>query len=323
MPHADPSYVAFANPLDHAWHFALLEVVVFACFALTVVHAARAWREGDRWPAFRWLVIFVYGVIMEMIAFNYWQNYDHGQFTVQLYHRLLPLYVPCIYVVLHVTGIEAVARLKLRALPEALLTGLAICLLDVPFDITGPDAGWWTWSAHDGVVAARWLGVPVTSYYWYMLFGAILAALCRAARKRVEPRGLAIYAAAAVAVAVGVVVLGIIAFLPFHAIHALGVPEDAIVLVHLAGCAVLAVATRPADPAPMPRALAPIPVALPATFLVVMASLVARGSAGDGADGAKKLVAIAAAGLATWWLAAQPRIWRAQRSAAARARVPS
>src|SRR5947208_1510296 len=102
MPtHADPTYVAIASPLDHAWHFAGLEIVVFTCLAITIAHAARAWRAGDRFPAFRWLAIFLYGVVMELIAFNYWQNYEHGQFTVQLYHRLLPLYVTAVYVVFH------------------------------------------------------------------------------------------------------------------------------------------------------------------------------------------------------------------------------
>jgi hypothetical protein len=302
MPPADPSIVAFASPLDHPWHFAGLEAVVFACFALTVVHVVRAWRRGDRWPAFRWMTVLVYGVVMEMIAFNFWQNYEHGQFTVQLYHRLLPLYVPCIYVVLHVTGLETVARLGLGAAPEALLSGVAIALLDVPFDVTGPDAGWWTWSVHDGVLAARWLGVPVADYYWYMLFGAILAALCRAARPRLEGRSAAAHFAGAVAVAVATVVLGVIAFLPYHAIHALGVPESAIVAAHLVGGAALAVAVRPGDrPRATPRALLPIPMVLPVWHFIVLAWLASRGAAVAAVSA--KLAVIAAAGAAWWWLA--------------------
>jgi hypothetical protein len=138
-----------------------------------------------------------------------------------------------------------------------------------------------------------------------MVFGAILAALCRAARRRVEPRSVLAYAAAAVGVAIAVVVLGVIAFLPVHAIHALGVPEDAIVAAHFVGCAAVALTARPTElPLSMPRALRPVPLALPLWHLVVLAWLASHAAA---AAAPAKLAAIAAAGAASWWLATTKR----------------
>jgi hypothetical protein len=138
-----------------------------------------------------------------------------------------------------------------------------------------------------------------------MLFGAILAVLCRAAqrRMRIEARPFGVLLAASAGVAVGVVVLGVVGFLPFHALHALGVPEDAIVLAHALGCAVLAITARPTEAVqPMPSALRAIPVLLPLWHLVAFASL-AHGAANAPA----KLASIACAGVGSWWLATAKR----------------
>ena len=123
--------------------------------------------------AFQWLVVFFYGVAMELIELNAFPDYAHGQFTVQLYHRKLPLYVTFVYVVFHYTGLRLASRFRfsLGQVAEAVTCGLAILLLDVPFDIAGVDARWWTWVPSEHDVAQRWLGVPLTSYAWYLIFG--------------------------------------------------------------------------------------------------------------------------------------------------------
>ncbi len=240
MTSPDPSYVALGDPLAHPLHFLGLELVFTACFALTILDVRARYARGERYALFQWLVVFAYGVAMELLAFNAFPDYEHGQFTVQLYHHKLPLYVTFVYFVFHYTGLRLVARRGLGLFAEAVACGLAILLLDVPFDLAGAAAGWWTWhpSSHD--VAQRWLGVPLTSYEWYLLFGAVLAGVCRAVRPRVERRSLGAYVVLAPLVAVAIIVLGIIGFLPFHALEAIGVPAAAIVGAHAAAAFVVA-----------------------------------------------------------------------------------
>jgi hypothetical protein len=243
--------MAFANPFSHPLHRFALEIVVLACFALTLRHAAIRYRAGERRYLFQLVAIVVYGITMELIAFNYIQSYEHATFTVELYRGLLPLYVTFVYVVIHYTGLVLVQRLGLRWFPEAVVAGLAMALLDLPFDITGVDAKWWSWSSADPNNAVRWFGVPVTSFEWYLLFGGALAALCRALRARVERWHAATWLALAPAVAIGIIVVGTIAFLPFHAFVALGASPGAVVAAHAAIALVVAiVARRSATPAP-------------------------------------------------------------------------
>jgi hypothetical protein len=264
-------WIAFNSPLARPWHQLGLELVVGAAFALTLHHVLRCYRSGDRYPLFQWLVILAYGILLELIAFNFYQNYDHAQFTVQLYHRKLPLYVPAVYIVFHYAGLKTIERLRYGFVVEALLVGFAICLLDVPFDITGVQAGWWTWSASDPRLAYRWLGVPVTSYYWYLTFGAVFAALCRFLRPRLAARSLVTYALVAPLVAVAVIVLGPVAFLPFHGLHALGLSEGAIVAAHLTAVAALLLFARTAATVRAAWQVTAIAVALYAWHLGLLA----------------------------------------------------
>src|SRR5262245_11362419 len=101
-------FVAFNNPFAQPLHFAGVELIVVAAFVLTLRDALR------RQALFQWLLAFCYGITMELIAFNYLNNYAHGQFTIQLYHRQLPLYVVCIYPVFHYTGLTLVQRWNLK-----------------------------------------------------------------------------------------------------------------------------------------------------------------------------------------------------------------
>ena len=100
--------ITFTNPVSLAWHHLGLELVVYIGFALTVRHALGEYRRGNGFHAFQWVVIFIYGLIMELVSFNFIDNYVHATFTVQFYHGLLPLYITCIYVVFHYTGIKLV-----------------------------------------------------------------------------------------------------------------------------------------------------------------------------------------------------------------------
>jgi hypothetical protein len=221
--------------LPHAWHFFGLELAVGTAFALSLTHAIENRKSG---ALFQWLTAFFYGITIELIAFNYWNNYDHGQFTVQLYHGKLPLYVTFWYPAIHYAGLKLVESWRLGRWSEPFVVGLCLMLIDAPFDTIGPDAGWWRWALKDANVEARWLGVPVTSYYWYLLFGAIYAALTRALKMRsflVAPL-----------VAPAIIVLGMIAFVPFHLLKAAHVPDGLIVGAHIAACAALTFTVRPA-----------------------------------------------------------------------------
>lgn len=271
----DPTYLALSNPLARPWHFTGLELVMLASLAITLAHAISRARPGERWHLFQWLVAFLYGVAMELIAFNYLNNYDHAQFTIQLYHRKLPFYVVCLYPTLHYVGIELVQRWKLSVVSEALLTGFAICLLDIPFDVAGIAVGWWRWSSSDPILAIRWLGVPITSYYWYLIFGAVFALLSRLYRVKLAHRS-ALWFAIAPVFSIGIIVGGTIGFLPFHGLRALHVPPEAIVAAHLALCAVLALWLRPQEARPLdaPSAIA---LVFAAFHVAVVVEYVARG----------------------------------------------
>ena len=233
-PLVDTTYFTLWPPGSSGVAFLGLEAVVLLCGALTFVHAR---RSGN---LFTWSAIFIYGVALEIIAYNAFPNFTHGQFTVMFYHRKLPLYVTFVYPVMLYTSWASVRRLGLPAWAQAVVTGLAIVALDAPFDIVGPDAGFWSWSALDPNVGHRWLGVPVTSYYWHLTWGAILTALGRLLEPRLPRVGPVLVAGATIA-------LGRVAFLPFDLLLPLGVSQGAIAAsaIGLAAAVALAV-VRPA-----------------------------------------------------------------------------
>jgi len=226
------TFVTFQDPRELPASFVALEVVVLTWGALTLWHALRAHRRGDRAALLTWSTIFVYGLLMEIGAFNLVDNYAHGQFTVMFYDRQLPLYIMAVYPVLLYTGIAAARALRLRPVREAIAAGLLIVAIDLPFDITGPRLGWWRWFDTDPNIAYRWAGVPVTSYYWHLSFGAILAYLtARVARNRAPaPWHVPV-------LVLLTIVVGVVAFLPFHGLKTLGVGDGVIVGTALAGAA--------------------------------------------------------------------------------------
>src|SRR5690606_6899027 len=92
-----------------------------------------------------------------------------------LYDRQLPLYVTALYPTFLYTGIMIARRLGLSRIAEGCAAGLIIVAIDMPYDIMGPVLGWWYWSDTEPNIAARWQGVPVTSYCWHLTFGAVMA----------------------------------------------------------------------------------------------------------------------------------------------------
>jgi hypothetical protein len=154
------------------------------------------------------------------------------------YHHKLPLYVTAVYPALLYTGIATARRFHFPPWAEGFAAGLLIVALDVPFDVVGPSVGWWKWSAHDPQLAYRWCGVPVTSYYWHLAFGGILAALTTAIGPHLHrPRQLLL----ALPAALLTIVLGVISFLPLHGLAAIGVSHGIVVACAWVICAVILV----------------------------------------------------------------------------------
>jgi hypothetical protein len=123
-------------------------------------------------------------------------------------------------------------RLGIRPALEGFAAGLVIVSIDMPFDILGPVVHWWSWSDKDPNVAARWLDVPVSSYYWHLAFGGILASLTTLVGRRL--RRLPSLLLLSLPISALVIVLGVASFTPYHALAALGVPQQAIVFGALA-----------------------------------------------------------------------------------------
>ncbi|MFT5434924.1 MAG: hypothetical protein ACI9OJ_005640 [Myxococcota bacterium] len=295
--------MSLTNPFANPWHQTGLELVVYVLFALTVRHAWTRHKAGESYHLFQWLAMLLYGLIMELVSFNLFQNYRHATFSVQFYQGQLPLYITCIYLVFHYTGIKMVERLHLPRFKEGLLCGLAIMCIDVPYDMLGVDAGWWVWfdnveaALHPRFVEAvstRWFGVPVTSYYWYLMYGALLSIFSRFAWARLKGASLTRKLAAAPLVSVAVVVAGALAFeVMFWAPRALGASDHAIVGTYLALVLCFAALVRAPKAESAPRWLVAMPLAFHGYHLIILAWLWSRGDFSDGL--AKTAIVLSAA----------------------------
>jgi hypothetical protein len=284
---SDPSFISLHNPFEAGWHFAGLELVVYVCFGLTIWHAWTRHRAGDSFHLFQWIALFIYGLIMELLAFNFMQNYAHAAFSVQLYHGELPLYITCMYLVFHYTGIKMVERLGLPLLKGGILAGLAIVFIDIPFDSLGVDAGWWIWADNTETalhprfveaVATRWYGVPITSYYWYLMYGAMLYIFTHALYPKLKTRSLGSRLACAPLVSIAVCVAGALAFeLMFWLPRGLGVSEHVIVATWFAVVLALAAMVRAPAARPPERWLVINVVLFHAFHLLVMVWLWSAG----------------------------------------------
>ena len=182
-------------------------------------------------------------------------------------------------------------RFRLGLVPEAFTAGLLMVAMDAPFDVLGAYHGWWSWSATDPNTAFRWYGVPVTSYYWHLAWGGILGGLTRAfGRWGGALRRPWRIAALALPISALTIVLGVVAFLPFHFLKARGVADGTIVAGLIVVSAAVGVLARRASPEALPRdaRLFAIPLVYNAYFLVVALAGLAQGGRGvrwqDGDD---------------------------------------
>jgi hypothetical protein len=285
------------NPFAQPLSFVGLEIVVLACAALTLAHAVRAWRDRrELLPLFTWVAVLFYGVAMEIVSYSTVDNFTHGPFTVMLYRGRLPLYIVALYPVLLYTGIAAVRRLGLSRWAEPFVAGFAIVLLDIPFDVLGPDAGWWSWSSTDPALRARTLGVPFVSYYWHITFGGCLALLTRSADRWLAPAKARLTKLAfAPLFGASTIALGGLSFVPFHLLQRAGVSDAANLALLVTGClAVLAFARKGAVQA-KDRLLLSVPAAYHLFFLLV---LISRGGDAEAADKAVVVVLGTACSLA-------------------------
>jgi hypothetical protein len=223
----DSRYLTVYDPWTIPANFHGLELVIGIGFLLTLRHAIARHRSGDRWPLFLWLTTLSYGVWMELLTYNTVDNFSHAQFTVMLYYKQLPLYVVMLYPTFVYVAVQSARRLGMGSVGTFFTVGLLAVMIDVPFDIMGPDCKWWWWNedAEDpwGLVAHRWLGVPVSSYCWHLLFEGSQWLVAHRLRGRVDRfttrsvtatilRALPL---AAIAGALSVVV-GVIVMMPFH-----------------------------------------------------------------------------------------------------------
>lgn len=70
------------------------------------------------------------------------------------------------------TASAFVSRLRLGKVSEALATGLAVVLIDIPYDIMAVKFVHWTWHDTDPNIYDRHYWVPWTSYYFHATFAA-------------------------------------------------------------------------------------------------------------------------------------------------------
>jgi hypothetical protein len=294
----DTSFVTLSTPGSVGLSFLALEVTVVICGVLALLHALRERRRGDGAPLFVWGVSFTYGIVMELLSYNFLTSFAHGQFTVMFYHHQLPLYVVTLYPVLQYTSIVTARRLRTGLVPRMLLAGLFIVAMDMPFDILGPTQGWWIWSASDPNMAFRWHDVPVTSYYWHLAWGGLLAGVTqvfgRYGGDAQRPWRIALLA---LPLAFLTIVLGVLSFLPFHLLKYLGVPDGTIVAGLFAVALAVTFLSRGNAPAAAPRdaRLLVIPALYYAGLVVIaIAEMANRGTAFGGRMAVISVVTMAA-----------------------------
>jgi hypothetical protein len=122
----------------------------------------------------------------------------------------------------------------------------------------------------DPNLAFRWLDVPVLSYEWYLIFGAVCAIECRLLWRLLEKRPFWLATLVALPAGSFVIVFGVIAFLPFHGLAALGLDHGTLVAIHLGACAVLALAA-PGERRTISRPLAAAVAIVPLVCVLALA----------------------------------------------------
>ncbi len=233
-----------------------LELVILLGFILTLRHALRERRSGHPSGLLLWLSALFYGVWMELLSYNTIDNFSHAQFTVMFCGKQLPLYVVLLYPTFIYVAVTSARKLKTGALATFFTAGLLALMIDVPFDIMGPDCGWWIWHQGGddpgGLVAYRWLGVPVSSYCWHLLFDGSHAPLTGRVGARLHARLAGrgtLYTFTAllpVSALLGVLAIlsGVLVMMPFHLFRAIGLSDGQFTISLLLTASVVVLLSR-------------------------------------------------------------------------------
>jgi len=226
--------VTIYDPSTISANFHSLEVAFILGFVLTLRHALCERKRGNLGGLVLWLTALMYGIWMELLTYNTIDNFTHAQFTIQFYYKQLPFYVILLYPTFIYAAVLAARRLKVGPVATFFTAGLLAVMIDIPFDIMGPDCGWWWW--HEGgedpygLVGHRWLGVPVSSYCWHLLFngsqGSVTSRFSEGLQARLGGRGLlatlaGLTPATMILGALGLL-MGVVVMMPFHAFRAVG-----------------------------------------------------------------------------------------------------
>ena len=180
------SYIYFNNPFTlKNWTFNVVETTVFLGAILGFLHSIREYKKrGNKAPFFLYLTCVWYGIFLEVIVYNFVDNFWHGEFSVMFYHNRFPLYILLIYPSLIYHVFMTIERHKIYLLPygrfiEAIIIGWASQMMYLLYDNIGPHLHWWIWNPGDVTLQPMWEGVPATSYHWIFGFTVAFAWLCR------------------------------------------------------------------------------------------------------------------------------------------------
>lgn len=152
--------------------FVIFEVMVYVLTIFTWKHAMAKQRT----------MVWALGISIGIFNDLFWMglpnanNFWHAQALFMLTDRL-PLYIPCVYVVVFYVGASVAAALKLPALAEAASAGLVSHLVYAPYDIAGPRFLWWTWHTGDTSVSMRQANAPFASSMFVMFYFMMCTAM--------------------------------------------------------------------------------------------------------------------------------------------------
>jgi len=219
--------------------FLIIEVIFYFLALLTFKHAM---CSGGRYR-YLWFTTILHGCVVESLSYflpdidNFW----HAQSMVMLLGKRLPLHIVLFYPVFIYTAFVSVSRMRLKAWAEPFAVGLAVVLLDVPFDIVGIKLLFWTWHDTDPNVYDRMYWVPWTSYYFHAAFASAFAVLFFGTRRvlcsspRFDSDGFIKETLCSLVTGLLAMPLGVLLFLPlYHPLHdMLGIHTEVCVLLFL------------------------------------------------------------------------------------------
>ncbi|GAB6026460.1 hypothetical protein CHUAL_012655 [Chamberlinius hualienensis] len=142
---------------------------------VTLVHAI---RSGGSYK-YLWLAIVLHGFVVENVVFMMpeMNNFWHAQGLLTFRCGKSPGNVAFIYPMLIYPAFVAVSQLRLPKWLQPFTVGLAVVLLDIPYDIMGVKLLWWTFHDTDPNIHDRHYWVPWTSYLFHQTLAATVAIL--------------------------------------------------------------------------------------------------------------------------------------------------